>query len=75
VNWGQFLRREWGAATFVVTVVAGLVAVPIALVVGGNGPSAPVNVPVASSPRTASAPSTATPAQTASPSPSPSKSP
>jgi len=70
VNWGQFLRREWGAATFVVTVVAGLVAVPIALVVGGNGPSAPVNVPVASSPRTASPPSTATPAQTVSPSPS-----
>jgi len=70
VNWAQFLRREWGAATFVATVIIGLVAVPFALWSHGSGPSAPVNVPVASSPRTASAPSTATPAQTASPSPS-----
>jgi len=30
----SFLRREWGAITFVVTVFAGIIIVPIALVLG-----------------------------------------
>jgi len=72
VNWATFLRREWGAATFVLTVVIGLVAVPLALYLGNQNPSLPVNVPVASSPRTATPASTAT---TATPSPQPSQSP
>ena len=73
MNWAQFLRREWGAATFVLTVVIGLVAVPLALYQGNQNPSLPVNVPVASSPRTATPASTAATA-TPSPQPSPSQS-
>jgi len=72
LNWAQFLRREWGAATFVLTVIVGLIAVPLALYLGNQNPSLPVNVPVASSPRTAtpaSTATTATPARTPSPSP------
>jgi hypothetical protein len=61
--------------TFVLTVIVGLVAVPLALYLGNQNPSAPVNVPVASSPRTATPAATATPARTATPSPSPTKSP
>jgi len=30
VNWGV-LRGEWGAVTFVLTVVAGMIVVPVAL--------------------------------------------
>ena len=64
MNWGQFLRREWGAVTFVLTVIAGLVAVPLALYLGNQNPSLPVNVPTAT-PSVATGPSTATPASTA----------
>ena len=73
MSWGAFLRREWGAATFVVTVIAGLVVVPLALYFAHQGPSA-VTVPTPT-PTVASGAATATPAQVATPSASPSKSP
>lgn len=60
----SFLVREWGAVTFVVTVLVGILVVPIALVVG-NKPPPPPALPNATP--TVSAP--------ASPSPSPSPSP
>ncbi len=68
MNWATFLRREWGAATFVVTVIVGLVAVPLALYFG-NVSAAPVNVPTPT-PTVASGANVASPAATATPSPS-----
>ena len=59
MNWGQFLRREWGAATFVLTVALGLIVVPLALYLGKSAPT-PVDIPVASTPSVASTPGTAT---------------
>jgi hypothetical protein len=41
VNWAV-LRREWGAVTFVLTVLAGMIVVPLALYLAGTGPSAVV---------------------------------
>jgi hypothetical protein len=67
VNWGSFLRREWGAATFVATVFAGVVVVPIALYVANQSPTPAVSFPT---PSPASAARTATPARTSTPSPS-----
>jgi hypothetical protein len=52
VNW-TFVRREWGAVTFVLTVIVGMVVVPLALYFTNQGPS-PVAVtptPTASSAR------------------------
>lgn len=69
MSWSRFLRREWGAATFVLTVIIGLVAVPLALYIGNQAPR-PINIPVVVTPTPASGASTATPALTASPSPS-----
>jgi len=43
VNW-EFVRREWGAVTFVLTVIVGMVVVPLALYFTNQGP-APVAVP------------------------------
>lgn len=62
MSW-SFARREWGAVTFVLTVAIGLVAVPLAFLVGHHGPS-PVALPSASP--TASAPAIASAASTAS---------
>ena len=59
----SFLRREWGAVTFVLTVFIGLVAVPLALYFGNQSPT-----PVAVQP-------SPTPAASAAPSPSPGSSP
>ncbi len=79
---GAFLRREWGAVTFVLTVVIGLIVVPLALFLTNQGPSH-VTLPSThvSSPRTTT-PSpqttpTASPKTTpkASPTPTPKKSP
>jgi biopolymer transport protein ExbD len=70
VNFGQLIRREWGAVTFVVTVLVGLIIVPIAFLFLNKGP-APVNLPEASPSPTVSV--SASPS--ASPSPSPSASP
>ena len=36
----EFLRREWGAVTFVLAVAVGVVVVPLALYFGNHGPSA-----------------------------------
>ena len=37
----SFLVREWGAVTFVLTVLVGIVIVPVALVVGNRPPPPP----------------------------------
>lgn len=50
MNW-SFVRREWGAITFVLTVLLGLVVVPVALYVESQGAS-PV---VAATPTTSAA--------------------
>ncbi len=67
MNWGAFLRREWGAITFVLTVLVGMVVVPLALYFGNQAP-APVLLP-SPTPTVASGARTASPAQTASPKP------
>jgi hypothetical protein len=83
VDFGTLIRKEWGAVSFVVTVIAGLIIVPVAFIFLNKGP-APVNLPTPESTPTVSAsaspgaspspsPSpTATPSATPSPSPSPS---
>ena len=73
MSWA-FFRREWGAVTFVLTVVVGMIIVPLALYLAGVGPGpASVNGPnTASSARETNA-RVATPAHTPSPSASPSK--
>ncbi|OLC26655.1 MAG: hypothetical protein AUG06_06875 [Actinobacteria bacterium 13_1_20CM_2_65_11] len=38
MNW-TFVRREWGAVTFVLTVIVGMVVVPLALYFTNQGPS------------------------------------
>jgi hypothetical protein len=72
VNWAV-LRREWGAVTFVLTVIAGMIVVPLALFFAGQGPAAITtpNLTTTSSAR-ASTVQTASPARSPSPSPSPS---
>jgi hypothetical protein len=72
VNWA-FVRREWGAVTFVLTVIVGIIVVPVALYFANVGPAAvPVpNVPVTSSP----AASGVHPSPTPSPTPTPTKKP
>jgi len=80
VNFGQLIRREWGAVSFVVTVLAGLVIVPLAFFFLNKGPT-PVNLPESSPSPTVSASASPTsspspsPSASASPSPSPSPSP
>ncbi len=52
MNWA-FVRREWGAVTFVLTVIVGMIVVPLALFFASQGPG-PVSVPTittVSSPR------------------------
>ena len=64
VNWA-FVRREWGAVTFVLTVLVGIIIVPLALYFTNVGPAG-VTVPgttTVSSAR-ASAAATASPART-----------
>lgn len=51
MSWA-FVRREWGAVTFVLTVLIGMVVVPVALYFTNVGPS-PVTGPTPS-PTTAS---------------------
>jgi hypothetical protein len=69
VSWA-FVRREWGAVTFVLTVLVGMVVVPVALYFTNLGPS-PVVGPAISSPTASSA--RASGANT--PTPTPTKSP
>jgi hypothetical protein len=40
VNWTS-LRHEWGAVTFVLTVIAGMIVVPIALYFANQGTPSP----------------------------------
>jgi hypothetical protein len=61
VNWAV-LRREWGAVTFVLTVIVGMIIVPLALLLANQGPG-PITIP--SNPTVSSARASA--AQTASP--------
>jgi hypothetical protein len=65
----SFLRREWGAITFVLTVLVGLIAVPIALILGNQSAAPLANAPVPNTPAPISAPS---PASSPTPTPSPS---
>ena len=70
----SFLAREWGAATFVLTVLVGIIVVPIALVVG-NKPTAPPALPATPTPTVSATASPATSrSPVASPTPSPSPS-
>jgi hypothetical protein len=73
VNWGV-LRREWGAVTFVLTVLVGIIVVPAALYFANLGPGAVVvpNIPTTSSARASSA-HVASPTPTHKPSASPTK--
>jgi len=72
VNWAV-LRREWGAVTFVLTVIAGMIVVPLALYFANQGPG-PVATPslTTTSSARASSVTTASPVRSPSPSPSPS---
>jgi hypothetical protein len=77
VNWAV-LRKEWGAVTFVLTVLAGMVVVPLALYFANVSPAAITTSPVTttSSARASGVTSpSASPSASAttSPSPSPSK--
>ena len=69
MNWAV-LRREWGAVSFVLTVLVGIVVVPVALYFTNQGPSAILTPGL----NTSSA-ARASVAQTASPVRSPSASP
>jgi hypothetical protein len=71
VDFGTLIRKEWGAVSFVVTVIAGLIIVPVAFIFLNKGP-APVNLPTIESTPTVSASASPTPSPTATPSPSPS---
>lgn len=70
----SFLLREWGAVSFVLTVLVGVVAVPLALLFGnpGGSPQSTSTVPTASaSPSPGGSPAagpTASPSATPSPS-------
>ena len=75
MNWGV-LRREWGAVTFVLTIIAGMIVVPLALYFANVGPS-PVAAPALTTSSSARASTVASPTPSPSPkvSPSPSHSP
>jgi hypothetical protein len=63
VNW-SVLRREWGAVTFVLTVIVGMIVVPLALYFTNQGPAAIAAPPVATaSAARASSSETASPAR------------
>jgi hypothetical protein len=66
VNW-SFLKREWGAVTFVLTVFLGAIIVPIALIIGHQPPPVAAGFPGASPSPTVSASASAP--RTTSPSP------
>jgi hypothetical protein len=73
VNWGV-LRREWGAVTFVLTVIAGMIVVPLALYFANEGPG-PILTPGLNTTSSARSSGVASPTPTPSPSPSASPSP
>jgi len=61
VNWGV-LQREWGAVTFVLTVLVGMIVVPVTLYFANLSPG-----PVSAAPITTSSSARASSAQIASP--------
>ena len=69
MNWGV-LRGEWGAVTFVLTVIAGMVVVPLALYFANVSPGAISTPPVSNTSSARASSITSSSAQTASPSPS-----
>lgn len=66
-----FVRREWGAITFVLTVIVGMIVVPLALYFLNQSPSA-IAVPPTTTTSSARASGVHSPTPTPSPSPSPS---
>ncbi len=74
MNWGS-LRGEWGAVTFVLTVIAGMIVVPLALYFANVSPGA-ITTPTISTTSSARASTVSTAARTSpTPTPSPSASP
>jgi hypothetical protein len=71
----SFLRREWGAATFVLTVLVGIIIVPLALIFGHQGTSAASSGPATTATASASPSVGASPSPSASPAASPSVTP
>ncbi len=65
MSWA-FVRREWGAVTFVLTVLVGIVVVPVALYLTNVGPS-PVLGPAITIASTARASGVTSPAPTPTP--------
>jgi hypothetical protein len=72
VNW-DFVRKEWGAVTFIVTVILGMVVVPLALYFANQGPG-PLTIPSVNTVSSAASGSRGTAERSPSPSPSPSPS-
>jgi hypothetical protein len=70
VNW-SFIRREWGAVTFVLTVLLGIVIVPLALYFGNQSPAPPAPTPTASAPAASAGRTTTSPSLSPSPAPTP----
>jgi hypothetical protein len=67
VNW-SFVRREWGAVTFVLTVLLGMIVVPTALYFGNQSVSGnSTSSTIASTARSATPSTTASAARTATP--------
>jgi hypothetical protein len=76
VNWA-FIRREWGAVTFVLTVIVGMIIVPLALFFTNQAPT-PVATPIiVATPTPVASPASGarSPSPSASPTASPSPSP
>jgi hypothetical protein len=71
VGWGTLIRKEWGAVSFVVTVILGLIIVPVAFIFLNKGP-APVNLPTPEASPSVSVSASPSAGPSASPTPSPS---
>lgn len=69
----SFLKREWGAVTFVATVLIGAIAVAISLIVAGA--HAPATPPLAKCPSYTPYVATPTPSASSTPSPTPTPTP
>lgn len=68
MSW-SFIRREWGAVSFVLTVFLGVVIVPIGLYFGNQSPTTSGSAASAAAISTPTATATASAARTVSPSP------
>ena len=73
------MKREWGAVTFVLTVIVGMIIVPVALYFANASPKALAvpNVPITTSPRASGVHTSPTPSPSpkTTPSPTPKKTP